>query len=76
MQAFMPPKTETPLTPEEVALIKIWIDEGARAPKGPGVIPKVIVVGVPPANVTPVRAQPACTPSSSARCSCGDAVMK
>ncbi|HET6574201.1 MAG TPA: c-type cytochrome domain-containing protein [Fimbriiglobus sp.] len=54
---IMPPKTEdNPLTPEEVALLKLWIDQGA---KGPAVDvrsrPKV-VVGLPPALVHPVRA--------------------
>ena len=27
---FMPPKREEPLSPEELALIKLWIDQGAR----------------------------------------------
>src|SRR5262249_62233109 len=51
----MPPAGEEPLTPEELALIKLWIDEGAKAPTGQRLRPKVIV-GVPPANVVPVRA--------------------
>ncbi|MCC6419792.1 MAG: NB-ARC domain protein [Gemmataceae bacterium] len=52
---YMPPREEVPLTPQEVALIKLWIDQGAKAPTGPS-IRKTIVIGVPPANVTPVRA--------------------
>lgn len=52
---MMPPKSETPLTPEELALIKLWIDQGAKAPTGMRVKPK-IVLGLPPANVQPVRA--------------------
>src|SRR5262249_2978276 len=28
---FMPPKSEEPLTPSELALLKLWIDQGARA---------------------------------------------
>ncbi|MER3415788.1 MAG: NB-ARC domain protein [Gemmataceae bacterium] len=28
----MPPKKETPLTPEELALIRLWIQQGARGP--------------------------------------------
>jgi WD40 repeat protein len=57
IKPIMPPKTEdNPLTPEEVAVLKLWIDQGA---KGPAVDvrsrPKV-VVGLPPALVTPVRA--------------------
>src|SRR6266542_2757630 len=31
---FMPPKSEEPLAPEELALIKLWIDQGAKAPTG------------------------------------------
>jgi WD40 repeat protein len=54
---IMPPKTENnPLSPEEVAILKAWIDQGA---KGPAVDvrnrPKV-VLGLPPALVKPVRA--------------------
>ncbi|HVK19306.1 MAG TPA: c-type cytochrome domain-containing protein [Fimbriiglobus sp.] len=54
---IMPPKTEdNPLTPQEVAVLKLWIDQGA---KGPAVDirarPKV-VLGLPPALVKPVRA--------------------
>ena len=32
MRPAMPPKSEDPLTPEELALIKLWIDQGAKAP--------------------------------------------
>src|SRR6516162_8274111 len=49
----MPPKSEEPLTPEELALIKLWIDQGAKAPTTKRERPKVIVTG-PPANVHPV----------------------
>lgn len=54
---IMPPKSESnPLTPEEVAVLKLWIDQGA---KGPAVDvrsrPKV-VLGFPPSVVKPVRA--------------------
>jgi WD40 repeat protein len=52
---MMPPKAETPLIPEELATIKLWIDQGAKAPSGMRVKPKV-VVGLPPATVHPVRA--------------------
>jgi len=52
---YMPPRDEEPLTPEELALVKLWIDQGARAPTGVRLRPK-IVVGLPPANVHPVRA--------------------
>jgi WD40 repeat protein len=50
---MMPPKSEEPLTPEELALIKLWIDQGAKAPGGARALPKV-VVHAPPAGVTPV----------------------
>ena len=52
---FMPPKSEEPLTPQELALIKMWIDQGAKPPTGAREKPKV-VVGLPPAMVKPVRA--------------------
>jgi WD40 repeat protein len=53
---FMPPKDEgKPLTPTELAIVKLWIDQGAKAPTGGPVVANIIV-GVPPANVTPVRA--------------------
>ncbi|HTU91347.1 MAG TPA: c-type cytochrome domain-containing protein [Gemmataceae bacterium] len=50
---FMPPKGEEPLTPEELALVKLWIDQGAKAPATKRERPRVIVTG-PPANVHPV----------------------
>jgi len=54
---LMPPpeKPDPPVTPTELALIKLWIDQGAKAPTGAKVKP-VIVVSLPPANVHPVRA--------------------
>lgn len=52
---FMPPKTEAPCEAPEVALVKLWIDQGAKAPSGAKERPK-IVVSLPPANVVPVRA--------------------
>jgi hypothetical protein len=55
MRPFMPPKGEEPITAEELAVVKLWIDQGAKAPTG--VKEKVkIVVGLPPANVVPVHA--------------------
>lgn len=50
----MPPKSEEPLSPEELALLKLWIDQGAKAPTGIREKPKVIV-SAPPAPVHPVR---------------------
>jgi WD40 repeat protein len=60
----MPPKLEDPLTPTELALIKLWIDQGAKAPTGVRAKPKVILSGLP-ANVKPVRAV-AISPDKSA----------
>jgi WD40 repeat protein len=53
---YMPPprSDNEPVTPEELALLKLWIDQGAKAPAGVREKPKV-VVSAPPANVTPVR---------------------
>lgn len=53
IKPFMPPKKEEPLTPEELALIKLWIEQGAKAPTSVRERPKV-VLSVPPAAVTPV----------------------
>ncbi|MBX9677669.1 MAG: NB-ARC domain protein [Gemmataceae bacterium] len=55
MKPYMPPKGEEPVTPQELALMKLWIDQGAKAPTGVREAPKV-VVSLPPANVVPVRA--------------------
>jgi WD40 repeat protein len=60
----MPPKSEEPLTPEELALLKLWIDQGAKAPTGIRTKTKV-VVSAPPERVTPVRAL-AVSPDKSA----------
>jgi hypothetical protein len=53
IRPFMPPRSEDPLTPQELALIKLWIDQGAKAPTGMRELPRV-VVKAPPAAVTPV----------------------
>ncbi len=52
---FMPPRGEEPVTPEELAIVKLWIEQGAKAPSGMRIRPKILV-GVPPASVVPVRA--------------------
>jgi WD40 repeat protein len=52
---FMPPKGEEPLTPQELALLRLWIDQGAKAPSGKRQKPKVILGTLPPL-VHPVRA--------------------
>ena len=57
VKPIMPPKSESnPLTPEEVAVLKLWIDQGA---KGPAVEVRTrvkVVLGLPPESVKPVRA--------------------
>ncbi|MBY0513994.1 MAG: NB-ARC domain protein [Gemmataceae bacterium] len=55
MKPIMPPKSEEPLTPQELTLVKLWIDQGAKAPTMERVKTKV-VVNLPPALVKPVRA--------------------
>lgn len=50
----MPPRGEEPLTPEELALIKLWIDQGAKPPTVSREKPK-ITVSAPPSRVQPVR---------------------
>lgn len=53
----MPPDGDEPLTPQELALIKLWIDQGAKPPTTTGPRAKaVVIVGVPPVMVQPVRA--------------------
>jgi WD40 repeat protein len=52
---LMPPRSEEPLTPQELALIKLWIDQGARPPTMRREKQKVIITGLP-AAVHPVRA--------------------
>lgn len=54
VKPIMPPKSEIELTPEELALIKLWIDQGAKPPTGASMERKV-VVGLPPEIVKPVR---------------------
>jgi WD40 repeat protein len=61
---FMPPAGETPVTPEELALFKLWIDQGAKAPLVTRERPKP-VIGKLPDNVQPVRAL-AISPDKSA----------
>jgi WD40 repeat protein len=51
----MPPKGEEPCTPEELAIVKIWIDQGAKAPTSVRPMAEALV-STPPANVKPVRA--------------------
>jgi len=55
MKPTMPPKDEEPLTPQELALLKLWVDQGAKPPSAVIERPKVIL-GALPSSVTPVRA--------------------
>jgi WD40 repeat protein len=55
---YMPPlkSDQEPLTPEELALLKLWIDQGAKPPtSGVRERPKVVLTLLP-ATVQPVRA--------------------
>jgi WD40 repeat protein len=56
MKPTMPPKDETPLNPNELALVKLWIDQGAKPPTGMGLTRPKTVLTLPPAQVKPVRA--------------------
>jgi WD40 repeat protein len=53
VRPYMPPRSEAALSPQELALIKLWIDQGAKPPTGTRQAVK-IVVKAPPALVTPV----------------------
>ena len=53
---IMPPKSEYPLTAREVTLIKLWIDQGAKAPTTKVASRDKVIVNLPPALVRPVRA--------------------
>lgn len=52
----MPPRREKPLTPQELALFKLWIDQGAKGSDSEVEMTPKVVVGLPPATVQPVRA--------------------
>lgn len=52
---FMPPKKEMPLVPEELAILKLWIDQGAKP--GSGVkATATIALTPPPGAFHPIRA--------------------
>ena len=70
---FMPPKRQDPLTPEELALVKLWIDQGAKAPGAAHERPKV-VVSLPPASVQPVRGVAVSPDKSAVAASRGDQI--
>jgi WD40 repeat protein len=53
----MPPpkdKNQPPLTPEELALVKLWIDQGAKAPATKRTRPMAVVT-LPPPGIKAVR---------------------
>ncbi|QEL16143.1 WD40 domain-containing protein [Limnoglobus roseus] len=54
----MPPKAEeNDLTANEVAVLKLWIEQGAKGPAGPEIKARpTVVLTLPPALVKPVRA--------------------
>lgn len=54
---IMPPKSEdNPLTSQEVTLLKLWIDQGAKPPAVDNKITRTVTLNLPPALVKPVRA--------------------
>jgi len=69
----MPPKSEDPLTPQELALVKLWIDQGAKPPIGAREKVKIIVTA-PPAAVQPVRGIAVSTDKSSVAASRGNQI--
>jgi WD40 repeat protein len=57
MRPVMPPKNEGDnLTADELALFKLWIDQGAKPPAVDAKIKRTVVLNLPPALVKPVRA--------------------
>jgi DNA-binding beta-propeller fold protein YncE len=53
---IMPPRNEEPLTPEELALVKLWVNQGARGPSGASERRRTVVLTDLPPSVHPVRA--------------------
>ena len=57
VKPIMPPKSENnPLTSEEVAVLKLWIDQGAKGPVNDVRAKTQVVLSLPPVLVKPVRA--------------------
>jgi WD40 repeat protein len=52
---YMPPKKEPPISPEELAILKLWIDQGARPGSAVVTTPRVTLTP-PPGTVHPIRA--------------------
>jgi WD40 repeat protein len=54
---IMPPKGDgEPFTSQELSLLKLWIDQGAKPPAVDAKTTRTVVLSLPPAQVTPVRA--------------------
>lgn len=53
----MPPKKDgEPMTADELALLKLWIDQGAKPPAVDAKITRKVTLNLPPVMVKPVRA--------------------
>ena len=52
---FMPPKKEKPLEPEELAVLKLWIDQGAKPGSGMKTETRITLTP-PPESFHPIRA--------------------
>jgi WD40 repeat protein len=53
---YMPPRDEEPVTTQELALLKLWIDQGAKGPPVAAKAPAAVALRPPPVEVRPVRA--------------------
>jgi mono/diheme cytochrome c family protein len=54
---IMPPRSENAdLSPQELALVRRWIEEGAPAPRGEAKAQRAVALALPAALVKPVRA--------------------
>lgn len=56
MNPAMPPKSEDPLKPEQLALLKLWIEQGAKGPSAVVAKKREVKMNRLPENVTPVVA--------------------
>jgi len=73
--AMPPPKEvkQLPLSPQELALLKLWIDQGAKAPAGASAQP-ARVVSAPPAGVKPVHAVAVSADKTFVAAGCGNQI--
>jgi WD40 repeat protein len=57
LKPIMPPKNDgDPMTADELALLKLWIDQGAKPPAVDAKVKRTVTLSLPPAVVKPVRA--------------------